>query len=57
MEHVLVVLGLGALSGVITAVANTAFEQGWGAGQFFLIWLILLVVCYGGFVILDGDSF
>jgi len=57
MEHVAAILGLGVLAGIITGVGNAFFEQGWGVGVFFLIWLIGLVVTYGGFLILDGDAF
>jgi len=56
MEHALVITILGFLSGAITVVGNEFFNQGWGLGVFLVIWLITLVVSYGGFLILDGDD-
>jgi len=56
-EHLGIVLILGLISGFITAMANSVFGQTWGALQFFVIWLVLTVMVYGGFVYLDGDIF
>lgn len=57
MEHLVAVLGLGALAGVITWAGNEFFAQGWGLPVFLLIWIIGIVVTYGGFLILDDDVF
>lgn len=42
-----------ASAGLITVVADTTFNQNW---NFFIVWLIALVVVYGGIFVFDGDS-
>lgn len=49
MEHVLIVLFGAVLAGVITAIFSLTVS--W----FFSIWVIYLVVIYGGIIITDGD--
>lgn len=57
MEHVGIIMILGIISGFITALANSAFGQTWGALQFFVIWVILLVIVYGGVLVIGDDVF
>lgn len=56
MEHVFAFFGLGGLAGIIVGVADFGFSQAWAFPQFFVIWAILLTICYGGFLILDTDG-
>lgn len=57
MEHVFAIFGTAGVAGLVTLIGNVYFEQGWGIIPFLVIWAILLVVIYGGFLILDGDVF
>lgn len=40
------------IAGGVTLLANTSFNQNW---HFLIVWLIALVVVYGGILIFDGD--
>jgi hypothetical protein len=40
-------------AGLLTVIANTGFDQHW---NFFIVWIICMVLTYGGILIFDDDG-
>lgn len=52
-EEIAKFVGSVGLAGLVTMVANLGFDQTW---NYFIVLLIVLVIVYGGFLIMDSDG-